>query len=152
LLRHSDDQPSIGLILSKTKNHIGISEYRLAESLPEKLQGSLPTVEELESTRVGNRRDILNRLLCCTLERGDRFSGTSREKEMEGDKLNAVNEFIREADQQAAAVNGLSAPVIERFRTGDETWDGAGSGRFTLARFKEDEAYMGKLVKSFHSP
>jgi len=28
---------------------IGISEYRLAESLPEKLQGSLPTVEELES-------------------------------------------------------------------------------------------------------
>ena len=62
LLRHPDDQPSIGLILCKTKNQvvaeyaledyskpIGISEYRLAESLPEKLQGSLPTVEELES-------------------------------------------------------------------------------------------------------
>jgi len=61
LLRHPDDQPSIGLILCKTKNRviaeyaledyskpIGISEYRLAESLPEKLQGSLPTVEELE--------------------------------------------------------------------------------------------------------
>jgi predicted nuclease of restriction endonuclease-like (RecB) superfamily len=61
LLRHADDQPSIGLILCKTKNQviaeyaledytkpIGISEYRLAESLPEKLQGSLPTVEELE--------------------------------------------------------------------------------------------------------
>ena len=32
--------------------------------------------------------------------------------------------------------------IIERFlRTGDETWDGAGSGRFTLAQFKEDEAY-----------
>jgi hypothetical protein len=28
---------------------IGISEYRLVESLPEKLQGSLPTIEELES-------------------------------------------------------------------------------------------------------
>jgi hypothetical protein len=28
---------------------IGISEYRLAESLPEKLQGSLPTIEELEN-------------------------------------------------------------------------------------------------------
>jgi hypothetical protein len=28
---------------------IGISEYRLAESLPEKLKGSLPTIEELES-------------------------------------------------------------------------------------------------------
>jgi hypothetical protein len=62
LLRHPDDQPSIGLILCKTKNQvvaeyaledyskpIGISEYRLAETLPEKLQGSLPTIEELES-------------------------------------------------------------------------------------------------------
>lgn len=62
LLRHPDDQPSIGIILCKTKERfvaeyalrdinkpIGISEYRLAESLPEKLQGSLPTIEELES-------------------------------------------------------------------------------------------------------
>jgi predicted nuclease of restriction endonuclease-like (RecB) superfamily len=61
LLRHPDDQPSIGLILCKTKNQvvaeyalegygrpIGVSEYRLAEALPEKLQGSLPTVEDLE--------------------------------------------------------------------------------------------------------
>jgi len=62
LLRHPDDQPSIGMILCKTRNRfvaeyalrdinkpIGISEYRLAESLPEKLKGSLPTIEELES-------------------------------------------------------------------------------------------------------
>jgi hypothetical protein len=62
LLRHPDDQPSIGLILCKTKDRIiaeyalreinkpiGISEYRLAESLPEKLKGSLPTIEELEN-------------------------------------------------------------------------------------------------------
>jgi hypothetical protein len=28
---------------------IGISEYQLAESLPGKLQGSLPTIEELEN-------------------------------------------------------------------------------------------------------
>jgi len=62
LLRHQDDQPSIGIILCKTKERfvaeyalrdlnkpIGISEYRLAESLPEKLLGSLPTIEELES-------------------------------------------------------------------------------------------------------
>ena len=61
LLRHADDQPSIGLILCKTRERfvaeyalrdinkpIGISEYRLAESLPEKLKGSLPTIEELE--------------------------------------------------------------------------------------------------------
>jgi hypothetical protein len=62
LIRHPDDQPSIGIILCKTKERIvaeyalrdinqpiGISEYRLAESLPEKLQGSLPTIEELET-------------------------------------------------------------------------------------------------------
>jgi predicted nuclease of restriction endonuclease-like (RecB) superfamily len=62
LLRHPDDQPSIGIILCKTRERfvaeyalrdinkpIGISEYRLAESLPDKLQGSLPTIEELEN-------------------------------------------------------------------------------------------------------
>lgn len=62
LLRHPDDQPSIGIILCKTRERfvaeyalrdinkpIGISEYRLAESLPENLQSSLPTIEELES-------------------------------------------------------------------------------------------------------
>jgi YhcG PDDEXK nuclease domain len=59
LLQHPDDQPSI---LCKTNDRfiaeyalrdinkpIGISEYRLAESLPEKLKGNLPTIEELES-------------------------------------------------------------------------------------------------------
>jgi hypothetical protein len=47
LLRHPDDEPSIGMILCKTRDRfvteyahraikklIGISEYRLAESLP----------------------------------------------------------------------------------------------------------------------
>ena len=62
LLRHPDDQPTIGLILCKTRDSIvaeyalrdihkpiGISEYRLAESLPETLKGNLPTIEELEN-------------------------------------------------------------------------------------------------------
>jgi len=66
LLRHADDQPSIGLILCKTKDRfvaeyalrdinkpIGIAEYRLAESLPDKLKGSLPTIEDLESELAG---------------------------------------------------------------------------------------------------
>ena len=61
---------------------------------------------------------------------------------MEQEKLETVNQCIRRAAQQAAAVSSLSAAVIERFlRTGEETWDGAGSGRFTLAQFKQDEAY-----------
>jgi hypothetical protein len=62
LLRHEQDQPSIAIILCKTKNKvvaeyalrdtqkpIGVSSFQLTESLPEKLQGSLPTIEELEA-------------------------------------------------------------------------------------------------------
>lgn len=62
ILRHPDDQPSIGIILCKTKNKViveytlrdtqkpmGVSTYQLTESLPKQLEGSLPTVEELEA-------------------------------------------------------------------------------------------------------
>jgi hypothetical protein len=61
---------------------------------------------------------------------------------MEHDKFKAVNHCIREAAQQASATGGLAVPTIERFlRTSEETWDGAGSGRFTPAQFKNNEAY-----------
>jgi predicted nuclease of restriction endonuclease-like (RecB) superfamily len=69
LLRHPHDNPSIGLIICKTKDHIvaeyalrnsktpiGVSEYRLAESLPADLKGSLPTIDELEN-ELGRSRD-----------------------------------------------------------------------------------------------
>ena len=62
LLRHPDDQPSIGLILCKTQNRLiaeyalrdwhkpmGAATYRLAHTLPANLQGSLPTIEDLEA-------------------------------------------------------------------------------------------------------
>lgn len=61
-LKHPSDNPSIGLILCKTKNEvvaeytlrdvskaIGLSEYKLTESLPENLKINLPTIEELEA-------------------------------------------------------------------------------------------------------
>jgi hypothetical protein len=61
-LRHPDDQASIGIILCKSKNKVvaeyalrdlgkpvGISQYRFTEGLPERLQQSLPTVEQLEA-------------------------------------------------------------------------------------------------------
>ena len=61
LLRHPDDQPSIGIILCKSKNAvvaeytlrdtrkpIGISGFRVTERLPANLQKSLPTIQELE--------------------------------------------------------------------------------------------------------
>lgn len=63
-LRHPADAPTIGLLLCKdsrnklkieyalrdVKKPIGVAEWqtRLVESLPKKLRGSLPTVEELE--------------------------------------------------------------------------------------------------------
>jgi predicted nuclease of restriction endonuclease-like (RecB) superfamily len=64
LLRHTDDKPTIGLLLCKTKNNIvaeyalrgyaapiGVAEWKTAitESLPDELESSLPTVEELEA-------------------------------------------------------------------------------------------------------
>jgi len=63
LLRGPVDQPSIGIILCKGKSTvvaeyalrnlttpIGVSSYQLTETLPTALQGSLPTIEELEAT------------------------------------------------------------------------------------------------------
>jgi len=61
LLRHPDDQPTIGIILCRGKKKtiaeyalrdlnkpIGISTYKLKDSLPQTLQGNLPTLEQLE--------------------------------------------------------------------------------------------------------
>jgi len=64
LLRHSDDKPSIGIILCKSKNQVvaeyalrdlakpvGVSSYitKLVESLPPALRGSLPSPKALEA-------------------------------------------------------------------------------------------------------
>ncbi|MFS8118625.1 MAG: PDDEXK nuclease domain-containing protein, partial [Microcoleus sp.] len=62
LLKHPDDMPTIGIILCKNKKQkiveyalrdmnkpIGVSTYQLREALPKQLQGSLPTVEQLEA-------------------------------------------------------------------------------------------------------
>ncbi|MBE9015830.1 DUF1016 domain-containing protein [Chroococcidiopsis sp. CCALA 051] len=70
LLRHSDDQPSIGIILCRSKNRviaeyalrdlnkpIGVSTYQLHNALPEKIKGSLPTIEELEAQLEGVSSD-----------------------------------------------------------------------------------------------
>lgn len=61
-LKHPTDNPSIGLILCRTKDSIeaeyslrdiqkpiGISEYHLTQALPKELEHQLPTVEQLES-------------------------------------------------------------------------------------------------------
>lgn len=63
-MRNPDDPPTIGLLLCKEKNRltveyalrdlkkpIGVAEWktRLVESLPKKLQGALPTIQDLET-------------------------------------------------------------------------------------------------------
>lgn len=63
LLRTEGDQPSIGIILCKSKDRvmveyalrdmtkpIGVSNFTTAAALPTTLQGNLPTIEELEAT------------------------------------------------------------------------------------------------------
>jgi len=61
-LKTIGDEPSIGLILCKTKDGlvaeyalrdsnkpIGIAEYKINENLPDNIKGELPTIEELEA-------------------------------------------------------------------------------------------------------
>jgi hypothetical protein len=70
-MRHKEDQPSVGLILCKQKNRvvveyslrdtrkpIGVSAYRLTETLPLSLRGSLPTIKQIEEelSRDGRRK------------------------------------------------------------------------------------------------
>ncbi|MEW6302263.1 MAG: PDDEXK nuclease domain-containing protein [Verrucomicrobiota bacterium] len=72
-LRHPDDQPTIGLLLCKerdrlvveyalrdVKKPIGVAEWktRLVESLPKKLQSSLPTIQQIEAELAGDLRAI----------------------------------------------------------------------------------------------
>lgn len=61
ILRHPDDQPTIGIILCKSKNKtvaelalqgmtqpIGVSTHKIGKDVPEQLKGILTTVEQLE--------------------------------------------------------------------------------------------------------
>jgi predicted nuclease of restriction endonuclease-like (RecB) superfamily len=60
-VKHETDNPTIGLLLCKSKNKIvaeyalgdksqpmGVAEYKLLESLPAELQTSLPSIEQIE--------------------------------------------------------------------------------------------------------
>jgi predicted nuclease of restriction endonuclease-like (RecB) superfamily len=61
ILRREGDQPTIGIILCKSKNNttveyalryvqhpVGVATFQLRDTLPEPLQGNLPTIEQLE--------------------------------------------------------------------------------------------------------
>src|SRR5690242_2654242 len=62
-------------------------------------------------------------------------------RKMDEDKIQRVNSCVLSAAEQASAV-ALSVTAVERFlRTSEETWEGAGSGRFTVAQFNQDGIY-----------
>jgi predicted nuclease of restriction endonuclease-like (RecB) superfamily len=69
-LRREGDEPTIGLLLCKSRDKlvveyalsdvhkpIGVSEYQITQSLPEKLKSSLPTIEEIEAEFGGDSSD-----------------------------------------------------------------------------------------------
>lgn len=71
LLKSPQDNPSIGMILCKTKNRltveyalrdmskpIGVAEYKLVRAIPKKLKASLPSVEELEAEFEEDLREL----------------------------------------------------------------------------------------------
>jgi hypothetical protein len=66
-LRHESDRPTIGLILCQQPNRvlaeyalrgmdkpIGVSSFELTRALPESLESSLPTIEEIERELEGD--------------------------------------------------------------------------------------------------
>ena len=66
-VKHPQDAPTIGLLLCKSKNKVvaeyalrshllplGVAEYRLVESLPDDLQSSLPSIEQIERELAGD--------------------------------------------------------------------------------------------------
>ncbi len=83
-LRTEQDNPSIGLLLCKSKNNviaeyslrdiskpIGVSEYRITQDLPGELEKRLPSIEDIR-TRIGARPDA------DTGERDEHHSGSEK--------------------------------------------------------------------------
>jgi predicted nuclease of restriction endonuclease-like (RecB) superfamily len=69
LIKDERDEPTIGLLLCKSRNKVvaeyalrdnsrplGIAEYQLVEALPEPLQTNLPTIEQIERELEGESR------------------------------------------------------------------------------------------------
>jgi len=72
-LKQPSDNPSIGLILCKTKDEvlaeyalrdmskpISLAEYRLTKAIPDDIQTALPTIEELEAELSKDFREVAN--------------------------------------------------------------------------------------------
>lgn len=76
LLKHENDNPSIGILLCKSKNKlkveyalrdikkpIGVAEYlvKISETLPKKLQSSLPTLQDIEAELLSDTTKMIKK-------------------------------------------------------------------------------------------
>jgi predicted nuclease of restriction endonuclease-like (RecB) superfamily len=72
-IKHPQDNPTIGLLLCKSKNKVvaeyalrqntqplGVAEYKLIESLPPELATDLPSIEQIEQELMGNDAGTAN--------------------------------------------------------------------------------------------
>ena len=72
-IKHPQDNPTIGLLLCKSKNKVvaeyalrqntqplGVAEYKLIESLPPELATDLPSIEQIEQELLGNDAGTAN--------------------------------------------------------------------------------------------
>lgn len=72
-VKHPQDNPTIGLLLCKSKNKVvaeyalrqntqplGVAEYKLIESLPPELATDLPSIEQIEQELMGDGADTAN--------------------------------------------------------------------------------------------
>lgn len=72
-VKHPQDNPTIGLLLCKSKNKVvaeyalrqntqplGVAEYKLIESLPPELATDLPSIEQIEQELMGDDADTSN--------------------------------------------------------------------------------------------
>ena len=72
-IKHPQDNPTIGLLLCKSKNKVvaeyalrqntqplGVAEYKLIESLPPELATDLPSIEQIEQELTGNDAGTAN--------------------------------------------------------------------------------------------
>jgi predicted nuclease of restriction endonuclease-like (RecB) superfamily len=136
--RHANDAPSIGLILCKEKNRIvveyalrdtgkpmGVAQYRLVESLPERLQSELPTNDEL--AREMPRFNLVTMRI--RLEQALQAIATKR-----GLKRKVVG--IGELTTALTSAKALSAEIVADLRTVSVVLNSAVHGQ----EIKDDEA------------
>lgn len=146
-LRHADDQPSIGIILCKSRNELiveyalrdtakpmGVSQYRLATALPDELQGQLPTREEFARempylSLVAMRVEIERALRRLMTFRGIEPSGVMgigqalRQLKESGKAPRSTDAFLRALATMNEAAHGLEiepSATAEALRSGSE--------------------------------